>query len=97
MIDLVPSMTVMETKTDFVNPSFSSLMSSFGGALGLWLGLGIIQLVQVSHNYYYYYCQDHVMSSCVRALSLQKPMFPGKDIRNKGVLDMANFCLPNPK
>ena len=62
MIDLVPSMTVMETKTDFVIPSFSSLMSSFGGALGLWLGLGIIQLVQVSDNYDHYYCQDHVMS-----------------------------------
>ena len=62
MIDLVPSMTVMETKTDFVIPSFSSLMSSFGGALGLWLGLGIIQLVQVSDNYDHYYCHDHVMS-----------------------------------
>ena len=64
MIDLVPSMTVMETKTDFVIPSFSSLMSSFGGALGLWLGLGIIQLVQVSDNYDHYYCHDHVMSIC---------------------------------
>ena len=48
MIDLVPSGTLTETKTDFVKTSFTSWLSSFGGALGLWLGLGLCQLVQVN-------------------------------------------------
>ena len=46
MIDLVPSSSLMESKTDFVSLSLSSILSQFGGALGLWLGLGVIQLVQ---------------------------------------------------
>ena len=50
MIDLVPSSSLMESKTDFVSPSLSLILSQFGGALGLWLGLGVTQLVQVKHS-----------------------------------------------
>ena len=50
MIDLVPSSSLMESKTDFVSPSLSMILSQFGGALGLWLGLGVTQLVQVKHS-----------------------------------------------
>ena len=50
MIDLVPSSSLMESKTDFVSPSLSLILSQFGGALGLWLGLGVTQLVQVQYS-----------------------------------------------
>ena len=50
MIDLVPSTSLMESKTDFVSPSLSLILSQFGGALGLWLGLGVTQLVQVQSS-----------------------------------------------
>ena len=48
MIDLVPSSTVTVQRTDFVSPPASSLLSEFGGAMGLWLGLGMVQLVQIT-------------------------------------------------
>lgn len=50
MIDLVPTSSLMESKTDFVSPSLSLILSQFGGALGLWLGLGVTQLVQVKQS-----------------------------------------------
>ena len=50
MIDLVPTSSLMESKTDFVSPSLSLILSQFGGALGLWLGLGVTQLFQVQHS-----------------------------------------------
>ena len=48
MIDIVPSPTVVVKRTDFVSPPASSLLSEFGGAMGLWLGLGMAQLVQIT-------------------------------------------------
>ena len=46
LIDLVPSSTVMVSREKFVKPPISSLMAEFGGAMGFWLGLGMVQLVQ---------------------------------------------------
>ena len=67
MIDLVPTSSLMESKTDFVSPSLSQVLSQFGGALGLWLGLGVTQLVQVKQSVLIYYkrlCLSIVSESC---------------------------------
>ena len=48
LIDIAPSSLVLVTRTDFVKPPISSLVAEFGGAMGLWLGLGVVQLVQTS-------------------------------------------------
>ena len=39
--------------TTFYYPLFytTDLLSSLGGSLGLWLGLGILQLLQVVHTF----------------------------------------------
>ena len=39
--------TVEVTKTDFVTPTFVTMLSNIGGALGLWLGLGMAQVLQI--------------------------------------------------
>ena len=44
-IDIVPSPNVVVTDTKFVRPVLTTLMSEFGGALGLWLGIGVLQLM----------------------------------------------------
>ena len=41
-IDFVKTMAV--TKTDFLPFSLNRFLSSVGGSLGLWLGLGMVQL-----------------------------------------------------
>ena len=44
VIDLIPVSSVLVTKTDFLRGSFSSLLSAYGGGMGLWLCIGIAQL-----------------------------------------------------
>ena len=39
--------TMEVTKTDFVNFSLSIFLANIGGSLGLWLGLGVLQLGEV--------------------------------------------------
>ena len=39
--------TVPVTKTDFVQPNLEVVLSGVGGSLGLWLGLGVLQLLEV--------------------------------------------------
>ena len=48
LIDIAPSSSVLEARTDFVKPTISAFLSEFGGAMGLWLGLGMVQVVQTS-------------------------------------------------
>ena len=50
-IDLVPSPSMMITKTDFVSPSLATILADYGGSMGLWLGLGVVQLFQVAFNF----------------------------------------------
>jgi hypothetical protein len=35
------------TRTDFVQPTVSTILSEIGGSLGLWLGLGAVQAAQL--------------------------------------------------
>ena len=39
--------TMEVTRTDFVDFSLSIFLANIGGSLGLWLGLGVLQLGQV--------------------------------------------------
>ena len=41
---------VLVTKTEFLKFSFKIFLSDIGGSMGLWLGLGLLQAVQISLN-----------------------------------------------
>ena len=41
---------VLVTKTEFLKFSFNIFLSDIGGSMGLWLGLGLLQAVQISIN-----------------------------------------------
>ena len=38
---------VESSVTDFVHPTLSSILSDVGGSLGLWLGLGALQALEI--------------------------------------------------
>ena len=38
------------TETDFIKPTLSTILSEVGGSLGLWLGLGALQAVELLVN-----------------------------------------------
>ena len=43
--------TVEITKTDFVTETYTTILSNIGGAMGMWLGLGMVQAVGILVNY----------------------------------------------
>ena len=45
-IDLILPQTILVTTTFYPKFSLSELLASLGGSMGLWLGLGVLQLVQ---------------------------------------------------
>ena len=59
VIDLIPSHTATETTTTLFTVSLSSLLTNVGGAMGLWLGIGVWQLANIVIDAYdtvkYYY------------------------------------------
>jgi hypothetical protein len=44
------SQTVQVTTTDFIKPTLSTFLSDVGGSMGLWLGLGAVQALQMVIN-----------------------------------------------
>jgi hypothetical protein len=50
-IDFTFSPKVLVTTTDFVKPTLSMFLSDVGGSLGLWLGLGAVQTIEMVINF----------------------------------------------
>ena len=51
MIDLTFSSKVFVTETDFAKFTISSFLSEVGGSMGLWLGLGVVQVLELAANW----------------------------------------------
>jgi hypothetical protein len=50
MLAVTFSPTVKVSTTDFVTRPFSTFLSDVGGSIGLWLGLGVLQAVEMTIN-----------------------------------------------
>ena len=46
-IDITFTRTVTVSKTDFPQFSIVKFLSALGGSIGLWLGLGVIQMLEI--------------------------------------------------
>jgi hypothetical protein len=49
-VDIAFSQSVQVTTTNFLKPTLSTFLSDVGGSVGLWLGLGVVQAVQLVIN-----------------------------------------------
>ena len=61
-IDISFSEDILVSDTHYVYPSLSVFVSELGGCLGLWLGVGIMQIAHLILDRYYDiqdYVQDH--------------------------------------
>ena len=47
VIDITFASKVQVTTTNFLEFHLSTFLSEFGGSLGLWLGLGVAQILQL--------------------------------------------------
>ena len=45
LISLSLDQTVTITESSFPSPSFTTLLAEMGGSLGLWLGVGVVQII----------------------------------------------------
>ena len=50
-IDITFAQQVQVTTTFLMGPTLSSFLSSVGGSMGLWLGLGVVQAVELVINF----------------------------------------------
>ena len=51
-IEITLKDTVTVFDTDFVQISFVEFLSSFGGSVGLWLGVGVLQTLKISFEFF---------------------------------------------
>ena len=47
-IDIAPTSMIQVSRTDFISPTLTTIVSDFGGAMGIWLGMGVTQLIHRS-------------------------------------------------
>ena len=40
-IDIAPTSMIQVSRTDFISPTLTTIVSDFGGAMGIWLGMGV--------------------------------------------------------
>ena len=50
-IDIAPTSMIQVSTTDFISPTLTTIVSDFGGAMGIWLGMGVTQLIQHSLDF----------------------------------------------
>ena len=50
--------SVIVTKTDFLKFNFMMFLADIGGSMGLWLGLGLLQVLEISMKYVCTRCRN---------------------------------------